>query len=187
MKNIKSITLSLFIAGALVCFSGCGTVNKIFGKNSAKIEAQQSKIEQVDKQIGTNTQDKLTEVSSLSYGVGIALNKETNASQNVIVARDLTTRELSLTGVPPIDEMNKMQQLVNDLTSKLQTEQVRGKKELEVKDKEIGGIQKEESVLLAGASISKIWPTTVLKAFSASNFRINGRINAPESKSLEPS
>jgi hypothetical protein len=148
MINLKYIIFSLFLSGALLCSTGCGTISKIIGKNTTKEQTQKAKIVQVDAQLTTNTRSKLTEVSSLSYGVDVALDKEINASTNVKVAKDLNIRVLSLTGTPSIEEMNRMKQMVDDLTSQLRLEKERGAKALASKDKDIQGIQTEEDVLL---------------------------------------
>jgi hypothetical protein len=139
MKTIKYISIVLLVVVGLL--TGCAPVAKIFGKSSAKESAAKTKIEKVDTLLSGNLKDKMSEIANLNYGVGYALDKETNASKNVNVAKDLNSRSLSVSGVPSLDDMKKMKQMVDDLTSQLQAEKERGQAELESKDKEIGEIQ----------------------------------------------
>lgn len=145
MKYLKKLTFCVLLAGLL---AGCATTQKIFGKKASAESKAKEKVENVESQIGANLQDKLNQVANLTYGVGYALSKEENPSQTVEVAKDLTTRASSLTGAPTLEEMKKMKQMIDDLTSQLTTERVRGAKALELKDAEISELQLTSKLLV---------------------------------------
>jgi len=138
MKN-KVIIMSVVL---LLLSCGCKTAG-IFGKSSKSISAQANKITQVDTLIASNNQSKLNEISELSYGTDYALNKVTNASLPVVVAKEMNTRTLSLAGLPPLDQQKAMTRMIEDL---LLTNAI-GKVELQNKDVEISALQAEETLL----------------------------------------
>lgn len=149
MKPVKHIIIGTLLIGMLYLATGCATTTKIFGKKSTAEASAKAKVENVESQIGANLQDKLEQAANLTYGVGYALSKEENPSRSIEVARELNSRAASLTGAPTIDEMNKMKQMIDDLTSQLQTEVARGQKALEAKDNEIYALQLESKLLVA--------------------------------------
>lgn len=146
MHPLKILSYVLLLAGML-SLSGCGTVNKIIGKSSNKEQKAATQIQNVEAQIGTNLHNQLAELASLHYGVDYALSKEGTPSKYVDVARDLNARALSLSGMPSVDEVSRMRQLIDDLTSQLATERVRGAEALQEKDKQYAALQIEKQQL----------------------------------------
>jgi hypothetical protein len=139
MKTKYLNYLLLFLL--LIPLTSC-TVPSIFGNKSKKIQAQATKVEKVDKQLNQLSDEKLKQISSYSYGVDYSLNKITNSIPlEVEVAKDLNQRILTISGNPLIDKIKEMEQMVNDLTSQLDTERKRGQLELNSKDNEILKIQ----------------------------------------------
>lgn len=142
---MKLNRLFLYVLSVFVFFGSTGCT--IFGggknKNVNKEAMAKAKVENVESLMSTNLKDKLDQVANLNYGVGYALSKETDPSKNVKVATDLNTRSISLTGTPSIDEINKMKQMIDDLTSQLNTEKERGAKSLQERDTQIAELQQK--------------------------------------------
>jgi chromosome segregation ATPase len=143
----KTLFISILLAGLLI-LTGCATFFKSNGKNTKAEEKARTGVENVETKIVENAKDKMEEVAKLSYGVDYALNKEENPSKNVEAAKDLNTRVQSLTGAPTLEEVKNMRQLIDDLTSNLNSERERGQKSLEDKDLEIKRIQSNSALLV---------------------------------------
>lgn len=153
MNYFNKIVIGVLLVAML---TGCAMFTSK-NKNSAKEDTARAKVESVESQMGANLKDKLSQVAKLNYGVDYALTKETDPSKNVQVAKDLNARSMSLTGTPTIEEINKMKQMIDDLTSQLQTEKERGAKELAVRDVELTNLQLQTKNLekLKDAEIQK--------------------------------
>lgn len=152
--HFKRCIAAVILAGIL---TGCSTVGHIFGKNSAKEKKQADKIAEVQGQLAGNLQTQMGQLAQITYGVDYALSKENVPSKNVEVAKDLNSKAMSITGTPTIEEMTKMKQMVDDLTSQLQEEKDRGEKERAALNQELGAVQQEKKDLLASkdAEIAK--------------------------------
>lgn len=144
MNFLKRTTVILLLV-SIVFYTGCKSV----GKSSGKEATARAKVENVDALIGSNLRDKFDQLSSIHYGVEYALSKESDPSKNVVVARDLNSRAMSLSGVPSIEEVKNMRVMIDNLTSELNTEVERGKHALELKDIEINGLQLESQALVS--------------------------------------
>jgi hypothetical protein len=150
-KTLIALTVAVSIA-----VTGCTSLH-IFGKNAAKEQKQADKVEQVQNQLGANLQTQMTELANLHYGVDYALSKENAPSKNVEVAKDLNQKALSISGTPTVEEMTKMKQMIDDLTSQLATERAEGAKALGELNQQLGAVQQEKKDLLASkdAEIAK--------------------------------
>lgn len=176
----KMYFISVLLSGLLI-LTGCATFFKSSGKNTKSEEKARTNVENVEGRIVENNKDKMEELKQLTYGTGYALEKEENPSKNVEVAKELNTRAQSLTGVPTLDEVKKMRQLIDDLTSELNTERERGQKTLEEKDAEIKRIQ-ANSALLVEAKDAEIRKYMKIAADTASKADvIQGKLNQMDS------
>lgn len=142
MINLKKITIGILLTVLLFSSLSCS-----FQRHSQKEASARAKVENVESMLGTNFKNKLNELSSLTYGINYALNKEENPSSFVGVAKDLSGRALSLTGQPSLEEIKKMEAMIEDLTSQLANERVRGKAALDAKDKQISTLQTKSKEL----------------------------------------
>lgn len=144
---MKTIFTTLVI---LLVLSGCGTIipdnqngsqKKIANKTEAVVDAKNK--------IAKNTEEKLTQVSGLSYGVGYSLDHVplTNKINEIETAKELNSRIVSIAGSPDLDEMNRIKQTVDLLNSEIKKERDKGAKLLTDKDQEIVGVQKEKEDL----------------------------------------
>lgn len=127
-----------------VLLTSCDTVKGIFGKNSGKLATQAAQITSVESKQKIIEVKKVGEVSDLSYGVGYSLNKDTNASMPVAVAKELNDRVQSIVGLPDLERQKQMAILVDNLI----VENIEGKQQLKAKDAEIGAIQREAKLLV---------------------------------------
>jgi len=146
MNYFKQAITGILLVGVLF-LAGCETP-RIFGKKSQAESNAKAKVQNVEAQIEANLKDKLDQVANITYGVGYALGKEENPSKAVEIAKDLNNRAASLTGAPTVEEMKKMKQMIDDLTSQLATEVARGQKALEAKDNELYAIQLRSKLLV---------------------------------------
>ena len=150
MKNIKSsalkkVAVSLVIASLLL--TGCSTVKGIFGKAITEEQKSANKIELVKTEISQNTDDQLSEISGLVFGVDYALRQSTNEEPALDVAGELNTRTLNVAGLPPLLEQKKMANLVDDLLNPALLKD--GSNLLLQKDQEIISLQEQKKELLA--------------------------------------
>ena len=143
----KLIIWSSIIACAVIILAGCAALTGN-GKSSKAVEKAKARIENVDKQIGANTTEKLDSIATLAYGTEYALSKVNNPPKAVQVAQDMNKRVESLAGNPSLDQMKQMQDTIDKLTSQLATEQAQGAKQLAEKDVVISNIQDESKTLL---------------------------------------
>jgi hypothetical protein len=111
----KKMLIVFVLVMSIVMITGCSTFKGIFGKKATAEQKQATKIENVEDKINTNTANKLDKISEFSYGVGYSLDKITNASIEVISAKELNTRILTLSGVPNIESINQMKLLVDNM------------------------------------------------------------------------
>lgn len=145
--KLNQLASCLLLASMLFGSTGCAVFGGGKNKNVSKEATAKAKVENVESLMGTNLKDKLNQVANLNYGVGYALSKEPDPSKNVQVALDLNTRSISLTGTPTIDEIKKMKQMIDDLTSQLNTEKARGAKALQERDTQIADLQQKTKEL----------------------------------------
>ena len=148
MMYIKNTILVCSLLVSFIFLSGC-VVPRQKGQLSANEALSRTRIENVETLIGSNIKDKLDQVAAISYGVDYALNKEVEPSENVLAAKDINTRAMSLTGIPSVEEMKNMRQMIDNLTSQLMSEREKGVISLRQKDTQIYALQLESRVLVA--------------------------------------
>jgi hypothetical protein len=142
--------LSILLIGLLL--NGCGTIipdNK--NDNQKKMATKTEAVEKAKENIAKNTEEKLTQVSGLSFGVGYSLDRVplTNKVNEIETAKQLNNRIISIAGSPDVDEMNRIKLTVDLLNSEVKKEREKGAKLLTAKDAEIATIQKEKEDLKA--------------------------------------
>jgi prophage DNA circulation protein len=111
------------------------------------ISIAESKVNDAKEKIDDNVTDTVKQIRSTAAGVDYALSKVTNVTPSVEVARKLNDRTISLAGAPTVAELIKMQEIVDDLTSQLLAEQLKGQRLLGQKDADISKIQKQSEEL----------------------------------------
>jgi hypothetical protein len=146
MLYLKNAIVVSFLLVSFIFLFGCAAP-KYRGQISATEIQGRTRIENVESLISENVKEKLDQVAAISYGVDYALSKEMDPSGNVLAAKDINTRAMSLTGVPSVEDMKIMRQMIDDLTSQLMTERERGLIALGQKDTEIYALQLEAKVL----------------------------------------
>lgn len=137
----KQIVIPILVISLLL--SGCTSWWKKTNPNTNKVNTAQQQVQEAKDDLALNTKEKLNQVRSTAAGVDYALSKVTNPPITVSVAKELNNRTTSIVGTPNVDELVRMKQIVDNLTSQLEEEQKRGKKMLSEKDKEILGVQQE--------------------------------------------
>lgn len=143
---MKKYLISLVCILSISILTSCS----IFTANGRAVKKEatgRSKIVNTEARIAANVADKLDAVATLAYGTDYALSKVNEPPKEVSVARDMNQRVMSLAGSPSIDKIKEMQVTIDDLTSKLATEQETGKKRLNDKDDEIASLQAQTKVL----------------------------------------
>jgi bacterioferritin (cytochrome b1) len=143
---MKKFILVFILTGFLM---GCGTIISD-NKNDAqkKIAKKTESINLTKENLAKNTDEKLNQVSGLSFGVGYTLSsiRLTNVVE-IETAKQLNNRIISIVGSPDLDEMNKIKQTVDLLNSEVEKERARGARLLAAKDNEILTIQKQRDDL----------------------------------------
>lgn len=133
MKNrISGLFLSIFILWA-----GCSSLqheNKgVIGKEYRKSAAIANNINHLQEKGAALNDARLTSIGAWSYGVDYTLQKETNASAIVAVARELNERISALANQPDYKELQSIQKIIDNLV----TNQLNSDKLLANKDREI--------------------------------------------------
>lgn len=137
----QAVIPTLFVS--ILLLSGCATWWKKTNPNTDKVNTAQQEVQEAKDALSLNTKEKLNQVRSTAAGVDYALSKVTNPPVPVTVAKELNNRTTSIVGTPNVEELARMKQIVDNLTSQLEEEQKRGKKMLSDKDKEILDVQQE--------------------------------------------
>lgn len=128
MKNYKNI---LFISYLFV-FSGC-----LPSTNLKKIQDRKDQISIIREEYSENSQDKLNEIATYSAGTDYSLNKIQDPSQEVDTAIQLNSRVITLAGNPNLTELEKIREIVDLLTSSVDSERSKGQQLLKNKDQKI--------------------------------------------------
>lgn len=108
---------------------------------------QEKKIEKTVTAIDKNEEAKKTQTAALAAGVNMSLGQITNPPIQVKTAQKLNDRIVSIVGSPNLDDLQKMQQIVDFLNSEVEKEKKKGSSLLAEKDKEITKLQKGSSAL----------------------------------------
>lgn len=137
--------LYIIIFISLFCVS-CGSLNSFFKSNTSSQDKLDKKVVEIDSKkndLSKNSDTKLKQIGTLSYGIGHALDKEKSPTENVSVAKELNDRVSSLAGSPDIKDANRIKNVVNQLVSEIEKEKAAGINELKRLDNELQYSQSE--------------------------------------------
>jgi len=147
MNNMKKYIYPIVLTLSIIIFAGCS----IFTNKGAAAKAEEkgrAKIVNVDSRIASNSIAKIDQISVLAYGTDYALSKVDDPAREVVVARDMNQRVMSISGNPSIEKIKEMQSTIDKLTSLLSTEREQGKKLLDLRDTQINELQLETRSLM---------------------------------------
>lgn len=147
--KFQRLFLPIVLALALSLSGGCALVRSLRGSATHKEENARNKIVNSQNAIAANNENKIQQISNLSFGADFALDKVTNPEPAIVVAKEMNDRVLSLTGLPPLEEQKTMLVMINDLLSTNINLIRLGEVQLSAKDKEITALQIETKILLA--------------------------------------
>lgn len=111
--------------------------------NTKKIQDRKDTIANLRESYNKNSEDKLVEIASLSAGTDYALSKVTSPTVEVETAIDLNERIINIAGNPDINEVEKMKELVDLLTSSIESNRRIGESKLKQRDSTILQLQLE--------------------------------------------
>jgi len=145
---MKHLFLVLF-CGFLVagCFSKLIPGKQVTTAQSS-VAKQEKKIETTVAELEKNEDAKKAQVSMLAAGTQYSLNQITNPTVQVKTAQKLNERIVTIVGAPNLDDLQKIQQIVDYLNSEVEKEKNKGTSLLAGKDKEITELQKEANELM---------------------------------------
>lgn len=130
----KKIGVFLLIAFLIGGCSGLTNKNKgTIGKESQKTSSAIQKLEGLNQDSFEVNNQRLTSIGAFSSGVDYSLQKDTNQSQYVLIARELNEKIAALANKPDYKDLQAIYQIVDTLI----TNQANGEKLLAAKDKEI--------------------------------------------------
>ena len=137
----------------LICMAmltGCGTIvpdNK--NDNQKAIQGRENAVEFAKEKIANNSDKKISEIATMAHGVDYSLSKvpATNTTHEVITAKEINQRVISIAGSPKVDELARIKLMVDLLNSEIAKERERGTKLLQQKDVEILYVQTKSDAL----------------------------------------
>lgn len=166
---MKKLYIPIIIAGIAVLLTGCA-IFTTKGRASLAEEKGRAKITSLDAAQSENTADKLDEVAGWAYGTDYALSKVNEPPREVSVARDINKRVVSIAGSPTVEKMKEMQEMIDKLTSELESVRADGKKKLAAKDKKILQLQnKSKEIAKAKETEIKNYMTQAAAAAAAAD------------------
>lgn len=145
MKKLSRI-ISIISCFCLLSCSILGPTKQV-DDSKRKLDKEEKKVENTIGQLDKNSDQKKIQTATLAAGIQHSLNTVTNPQTQVITAKDLNERVISIVGTPQIDESNKIKQMVDLLNSSVIEERKRGEKMLVEKDEIINKLQKETFTL----------------------------------------
>lgn len=127
---------------SLILLTGCFTFSNK-GKNANSVNKAKDQITLNREEFSQNQIAKIEQVSVLAAGTQRSLSQITNPPVQVKTAQELNQKVISIVGAPDIDELNKINLIVDLLNSESEKERKRGEKLLAEKDTQILQIQTE--------------------------------------------
>jgi hypothetical protein len=119
---------------------GCGLQSRnagIFGKQAAATEKQSEKIDRIDRATGVNSDERLAHIGAFSVGIDYSLNKLTEPSVEVLVAKTVNQRIQALSNKPDFNEVKEVLGIVDGLLSTMKTQHDEATSSLQKKDVQI--------------------------------------------------
>jgi len=140
--------LILFLIVTVFCFTGCISLFKRSTTESAdRLNDKANEMQSKKDALSVNNDKKLNQIGILAAGTHHALDQEKDPSKEVQVAKELNERVVSIAGNPEINDLKRIQKIVDDLISAVKIEREKGRAELNKLDKEIQYLQSERSKL----------------------------------------
>lgn len=137
----KVLYLCLFLS-----VTGCSLFN--FRLPSSKVENQEKKIEKTEQKAQDNLINQFNASKAYVFGANLSLAKDTNKSPNSVLAYDLTSRSLLISGPPSVKDANFFTSIVDKTLSTNAVDHKEAEKLLKQKDELVIKIQDEATKLL---------------------------------------
>lgn len=144
---MKKIYIALTACLLLIGAAGCKNIPIVKGDISKQEATQRDVLESLDYKLGQNNKERLNNIAALAYGTEYSLSKVNSPPEEVIVARDMNRRIVSISGSPAVEEMKRMQETIDKLTSQLKTERREGQELLAERDAQIQELQMQTKSL----------------------------------------
>ena len=141
--------MRLLIIFFLLFLASCSTIRpskQIDDAQKQIIKKENAVFKTLDKMESVE-KDKQIQTSTLAQGIEYSLSQVSNPPVQVITARSLNERIVSIVGSPHIEETKKIKEIVDLLNSELSKERDKGQKLLDKKDVEIDKLQKQKATL----------------------------------------
>ena len=145
---MKKYLLFIIIVVLAIFTTSCAIFGGGKGKTTATEDTNRSNIANVNSKLSVNSNEKLTTIAGLAYGINYSLNKVNDPPRELSVALDLNQRVMSLSGNPTLEAMKDMQATIDKLTSTLEIERNKGKKMLGEQDEKISDLQNKTKELV---------------------------------------
>lgn len=131
---------------AIFLLTGCSTVrpSKQVTTNQNAIEKEDKKVAKIFNELIENVNNQKTQTAILAAGTQRSLNQLTNPPVEVTTAQELNERIINVVGSPNLDDLQKINKIVDLLNSKIADERKRGEKLLGQRDNQIVDLQKEK-------------------------------------------
>lgn len=161
------LIIPLFLSG---CLASLNSQNKgTIGKASKATAVLAEKVDVLDTKKAEINDQRLTAIGSFSSGVEYSLQKDTNQSQAIYIARDLNERVTALANKPDFKDLQAIYQIIDTLI----TNQANGEKLLAAKDKEIYSLSSAIKRVNADKNevIGKAWKQSEQNAAQADQYK----------------
>ena len=135
---------------------------------AASLQSSATKIETIENKKVFNTEAKLKEISSLSYGVQKSLN-----TSNVFTASVFNDRILTLSGNPTLDQTKKMDIIIKELSLSNDINTA----SLQQKDKDIIKLQIESDTLKLNMDKELDKYKVISEGIASKNLTLNDELN----------
>jgi hypothetical protein len=139
---ILTVTLMLCLL-----IGGCSMLSDSKTANQNKVDAKIGEVQAIKNKQAANSGELIAAASMMATGTDVALQKVTNPPVEVQVAMELNDRVINIIGNPTLDDANKIKKIVEELTSQIADERVKGRKALAEKDSEIIQLQSTQANL----------------------------------------
>lgn len=126
---------------------GCSTVrpSKQVTTNQNAIDREDKKVSKIFNELVDNTANQKSQTAVLAAGTQRSLNQISNPPVEVITAQQLNERIINIVGTPNLDELQKINKIVDLLNSEIAEERKRGEKLLLQRDSQIVDLQNEKN------------------------------------------
>lgn len=140
-----------FVLVILLGFGGCAMFpkGKTVSKNQTIVEKSAKAIENTSAQLIESSAKVNKQASILATGTQYSLNAVTNPPIEVVTAKTLNERIITILGAPNLDEQQKIKETVRYLNAAVAEERIKGEKMLKERDAIITQLQNKSDLLNA--------------------------------------